>query len=68
MVVPSGSAVTADFRCSTLLTGTAMTVYAQRLADPPEGGDTGGVGAQGTADVDRGADLQHVATVQRAGA
>ena len=27
MTVPSGSAVTADFRCSTLVTGTAMTVY-----------------------------------------
>ena len=25
MTVPSGSAVTADFRCSTLLTGTATT-------------------------------------------
>ena len=66
-IVPSGSAVTADFRCRTFVTRHRHHAPHPRLEMRSQLCDAGSVGAPTQADVDGGADLQHVAAVERAG-
>ena len=65
--VPSGSAVTADLRCSTFVSGTATTRGAERRRGRRELVDAVGVGAPAEPDVDRAVVLEHVAAVEGAG-
>ena len=67
MTVPSGRAVTADFRCSTFVDRDADNVRADRRQNVAQLTNTVGVGAAAVADVDRVADLEHVAAVEGAG-
>ena len=67
MTVPSGSAVTADLRCSAFVTGTATTSTPNGCEMSVQLRDALGVRAAADADPDRAAVLQHVAAVERAG-
>ena len=65
--MPSGSAVTADFRCSTFVTGTPTTVQPRGVEQRAQLPDALAVGASAVAHVDGAVDLEHVAAVEGAG-
>ena len=66
MIVPSGSAVTADFRCRAFDTETVIDVHAKRSKMRLQLRDSFGIRAAANADPHDPAMLQHIATVEGA--